>query len=238
MKNIIITGGARGLGFSIAKKCLEEGYRVIAISRKISDEAYELNENKNFIFIAHDFIDSTGAHDLTRSLVEQYGRPWGLINNAALGLDGVLGTFHESDIAKMVQVNVVAPIILTKYVSRAMLLQRSGRIINISSIIASTGFSGLSVYAATKAAMSGFTKSLARELGKANITVNTIAPGYMATDMTSSISDEKLNTIKRRSPLGKLISVEQVADFVVYLLSEKASEITGSTFTLDAGSTA
>ena len=119
-----------------------------------------------------------------------------------------------------------------------MLLNRAGRIINISSIIASTGFSGLSVYAATKAAMNGFTRSLSREVGKVGITVNTVAPGYMQTDMTHALAGDKLATIKRRSPLGVLVKPKEVADAVCYLLDESAASITGTTITIDAGSTA
>lgn len=117
-------------------------------------------------------------------------------------------------------------------------MNRAGRIINISSIIATTGFSGLSVYAATKAALSGFTRSLSREVGKAGITVNTVAPGYMETDMTSALQGDKLESIKRRSPLGHLAKAEDVAHAVTYLLSEKAANVTGTTITVDAGSTA
>lgn len=145
---------------------------------------------------------------------------------------------HETQISELIRVNIEAPIILTKYVSRSMLMKLRGRIINIGSIIGSTGFSGLSVYGATKSAMNGFTKSLARELGKAKITVNTIAPGYMQTAMTEGLQGEKLESIKRRSPLGHLANVEDVAGTVSYLLSADAKNITGTTITVDAGSTA
>ena len=121
---------------------------------------------------------------------------------------------------------------------RPMLINRGGRIINISSIIATTGFSGLAVYAATKAALAGFTRSLSREVGKAGITVNTVAPGYMETDMTSALQGDKLQAIRRRSPLGRLAKAEDVAQAVSYLLSDKAASVTGSTMTVDAGSTA
>jgi 3-oxoacyl-[acyl-carrier protein] reductase len=119
-----------------------------------------------------------------------------------------------------------------------MLLQRRGRIINVSSIIADTGFSGLSVYAASKAALVGLTKSLARELGRAGITVNAVAPGYMETDMTQSLKGERLETIRRRSPLGRLATVSDVSAAVTFLLSDDAASITGITLTVDAGSTA
>ncbi len=145
---------------------------------------------------------------------------------------------HESDIAQSIKVNIEAPILFTKYVSRAMLLNKAGRIINVGSIIGSTGFSGLSVYGATKSALGGFTKSLARELGKVGITVNTLAPGYMETSMTDGLQGDKLEKIKRRSCIGRLASVDDAAAAALYLLSANAAGVTGTTLTVDAGSTA
>jgi 3-oxoacyl-[acyl-carrier protein] reductase len=145
---------------------------------------------------------------------------------------------HDSQIEGLIAVNLTATILITKYAMRSMLLQRTGRIINISSIIATTGFNGLSVYAATKAALNGFTRSLAREVGKAGITVNSVAPGYMQTDMTGDLKGEKLESIKRRSPLGRLASVDDAAAAVLWLLGSDASAVTGTTVTIDAGSTA
>ena len=117
-------------------------------------------------------------------------------------------------------------------------MKQEGRIINIGSIIGSTGFNGLSVYGASKSAIHGFTKSLSRELGKVNITVNTIAPGYMETSMTQGLKEDKLKSIKRRSPLGRLAEVEDISNSVIYLLSDSARSITGTCITIDAGSTA
>ena len=145
---------------------------------------------------------------------------------------------HEKDIDEIIKVNIQAPILLTKYLCRSMLLNQNGRIINISSIIGSTGFNGLSVYGASKSSMSGFTKSLSRELGKAGITVNSLAPGYMETNMTKDLTGSKLASIIRRSPLNKLANVDDVANAALFLLSEEASSITGTTITIDAGSTA
>jgi 3-oxoacyl-[acyl-carrier protein] reductase len=182
--------------------------------------------------------DTARLHEFVRQVTTMHGPIYGLINNAALGYDGVLATMHESQIGEMLRVNVEAPILLAKYCSRSMLLQRKGRIVNVSSIIASTGFSGLSVYGASKSALSGLTRSLSRELGKAGITVNTLAPGYMATEMTVGLQGEKLEAIRRRSPLGRLATVEEAASAVAFLLSADASSITGATLTVDAGSTA
>lgn len=238
-KLIVVTGASKGLGLAIVKALLAEGYRVAAVARSEGELAALAGQHgEDLRFFPYDLAATTGIHALCTDIVKQLGRPYGLINNAALGHDGVLATMHESQIGEMLKVNVEAPILMGKYLSRAMLLNQAGRIINISSIIASTGFSGLSVYGATKAAMSGFTKSLSRELGKARITVNEVAPGYMETGMTSGLAGEKLASIKRRSPLGRLAAVEDVASAVIYLLGPQAGMITGTCITVDAGSTA
>ncbi len=240
MKTIVVTGATRGLGLAIRRQCVLDGYTVVAIGRSLTNALSALiDEHPGKVhFQSYDLFNTEGIHRLATGIVKAYGRPWGLINNAAVGHDGVLATLHERDIAELIKVNIEAPILLAKYLMRPMLLNRGGRIINISSIIATTGFNGLSVYGASKAALAGFTRSLAREVGQANITVNTIAPGYMETDMTSSLQGDKLQSIKRRSPLGYLAKAEDVAYAVSYLLSEKASSVTGSTITVDAGSTA
>ncbi|HIP11820.1 MAG TPA: SDR family oxidoreductase [Arcobacter sp.] len=240
MKLIIVTGASKGLGLAICKKLLKDGYKVAGISRSQTNDFEALqNQNTDTLFsIEYDFSNTQDIQNLVRQITKEHGSIYGLINNAALGHDGVLGTMHESQIRELISVNVEAPILLTKYASRSMLMKLEGRVINIGSIIATTGFNGLSVYGATKASLSGFTRSLARELGKAKITVNTVAPGYMKTAMTEGLEGKKLESIKRRSPLGQLATVEDVAGTVSYLLSEDAKNITGTTITVDAGSTA
>lgn len=240
MKVVVVTGATRGLGLAIARQCIADGYKVVAVGRTMTDQLASLLEQhgEQIAFEPYDFSDTPGIHSLALGIVKRHGRPWGLVNNAAIGTDGVLATLHERDIAELIRVNIEAPVLLTKYLLRSMLLNRGGRIINVSSIIATTGFNGLSVYGATKAALAGFTKSLAREVGKANITVNTLAPGFMETDMTSKLQGDKLESIKRRSPSGHLATIEDAAYAVGYLLSEKASSVTGTTITVDAGTTA
>ena len=144
---------------------------------------------------------------------------------------------HSTEISKILRVNLESAIVLTKYASRSMLINSVGRIVNISSIIAATGFNGLSVYAASKAGIEGFTRSLSRELGRSNITVNCVAPGYMETDMTSGMKGDKIDSIRRRSPLG-LAHVEDIAGAVSYLLSQETERVTGTVITVDGGSTA
>ena len=240
MKLIIVTGASKGLGLAICKRLLKDGYKVVGISRSQTSEFEKLQkENPETLFnLLYDFAHTGDIQNLVRKTTKEHGNIYGLINNAALGHDGVLGTMHESQISELIKVNIESPILLTKYASRSMLMKLQGRVINIGSIIATTGFNGLSVYGATKASLSGFTRSLARELGKAKITVNTVAPGYMKTAMTEGLEGEKLESIKRRSPLGRLATVEDVAGTVAYLLSDDAKNITGTTITVDAGSTA
>ncbi|AGP80961.1 short-chain dehydrogenase/reductase SDR [Alteromonas mediterranea MED64] len=239
-KTVVVTGASRGLGLAICTQLLQENYIVVAISRSLSEDLSRLCEEhkQSIAHIPYDLADLDGIHALCKSITEVHGRPYGLVNNAAAGLDGVLATMHNSEISTLLDINVQAPILLSKYLSRSMMLNRTGRIVNISSIIASTGFNGLSVYAATKAALEGFTRSLSREVGKAGITVNCVAPGYMQTEMTLSLQGERLESVKRRSPLGILASPADAASAVSYLMSERAKSMTGTIITVDAGSTA
>lgn len=242
-KIVIVTGVGRGLGLTIAQELLHANYQVIGVSRTRTDEVNAI-ENENFRFITYDFSQLEGIYDLSNEIKriakdDFGGSVYGLVNNAAIGTDGVLGTMHASDISKILTVNVEAPILLTKYISRQMLVKLiKGRIINVGSIIGSTGYSGLSVYGASKAAMEGFTRSLARELGKRSITVNVIAPGFMETHMTSVLGEDNLDKIRRRSALGAFASTKSVADMVIHLLSPSAGLITGTVITVDGGSTA
>ena len=145
---------------------------------------------------------------------------------------------HNSQIDELVRLNTLSPIVLTKYVVRSMMAEGDGRIVNVASIIGFTGYSGLSVYAATKASMIGFTRSLAREVGRLGINVNAVAPGFIDTDMTDGLADEQRKQVVRRSALRRLADVEDVANAVEYLLSDKARNISGTVLTVDAGATA
>ena len=239
-KIILISGGTRGLGIEITKLLINNNYKVIVTGRTSNEDIENLIKlnQENIFFESFDLKNIEKIKNFISNLSKKYGRSYGLINNAAVGYDGVLATMHESQISELLKINIEAPILLSKYVSRMMLLNNEGRIINISSIIATTGFNGLSVYGATKSALIGFTKSLSRELGRANITVNCISPGYMETEMTTGLNESKLASIKRRSPMKKLVELEDVAHAAIYLLSNEASSVTGITITVDAGSTA
>ena len=169
---------------------------------------------------------------------DEFGAIYGLVNNAGIGTEGLLATMHNTEIEALVRLNVLSPIILTKYIARHMMADGAGRIINMSSIIATTGYNGLSVYGATKAAASGFTRSLAREVGKLGITVNAIAPGFVDTELTQGLSEAQRKRIAGRSALRRLPEVDDVARMVEYLLGDGGRNITGSVLTIDAGNTA
>jgi len=175
---------------------------------------------------------------LVKALRKDVGPIYGLVNNAALGTDGALALMHTSQIEQLVRLNTLSPIVLTKYVVRAMMADGGGRVVNVASIIGFTGYSGLAVYAATKASMLGFTRSLAREVGRVGVNVNAVAPGFVDTEMTQGLGDEQRRQIARRSALRRLPEVDDIAHAVEFLLSDKAKSITGTVLTVDAGSTA
>ncbi len=238
-RTVLVTGVSRGLGLAICDRLMRDGYRVVGIGRQRSDayRALVARYPRQGVFQRADLAEIDDIPSLARDVTHAHGPVWGLVNNAGIGNDGVLATMHQSEIDRVIRVNVLAPIVLTKYISRTMLARREGRIVNVSSIIASTGFSGLSVYAASKAGLEGFTRSLSRELGKRGITVNCVAPGYMETEMTQGLQGEKLEGIRRRAPLG-LPLPEDAAGAVAYLLGEDGGKVTGRIVTVDGGSTA
>ena len=244
MRSVLVTGGSRGLGLAIARRLAGAGYGVIAVARKKSKEltaaiAESAGAGQGALhFLPCDLGDIDAIPDFVRGLRKEFGPLFGLVNNAALGHDGVLATMHNSQIEELVRVNTLSPLVLSKYVVRAMMSEGAGRIVNVASIVGFTGYSGLSAYAATKASMLGFTRSLAREVGRLGITVNAVAPGFLTTEMTHGLAGEQRQQVTRRSALRRLAEVEDVANAVEYLLSDKARNISGTVLTIDAGATA
>jgi 3-oxoacyl-[acyl-carrier protein] reductase len=244
MRNIVVTGGSRGLGLGIARQLAAAGYRVITVARKSNKqlasaiEDAERAELGELHFVAFDLSDIKAIPGLVQHIRKDFGPIYGLINNAAIGTDGVLAIMHNSQIEELVRINTVSPIVLTKYAVRSMLSEGCGRIVNVASIIGFTGYSGLSVYGATKASMIGFTRSLAREVGRHGVNVNAVAPGFIETDLTQGMGAEQRGQVARRSALRRLAEVDDVANAVEFLLGDKAKNITGTVMTVDAGSTA
>jgi 3-oxoacyl-[acyl-carrier protein] reductase len=244
MRNAIVTGGSRGLGLGIARRLCASGFRVIAIARKESDEFQtakrEVDESGSgaLHFVPCDLAQIDGIPELVKKLHAEFGPIYGLVNNAGIGSDGLLALTSTQMIDQVVRLNTISPMVLTKQVVRAMMADGGGRIVNMSSIVASTGYSGLSVYAATKASMVGFTRSLAREVGRMGVTVNAVAPGFVDTEMTQGMTDEQRQRVARRSALNRVVEVEDVANAVEFLLSDRARNITGTVLTVDAGNTA
>jgi len=244
MRNVVVTGGSRGLGLGIVRRLAAEGYRAVAIARQMNDQLAstmqraEQSHPGSLHFMPFDLGDIQHIPDLVKKIHKDFGPIYGLVNNAALGLDGSLAMMHNSKIERLIRVNTLSPIVLTKYVVRHMMADGGGRVVNVASILGFTGYSGLSVYGATKASMIGFTRSLAREVGRLGVNVNAIAPGFLETDMTRGLADERRKEIARRSALRRFPEVEDVADAIEFLLGAKAKNITGTVLTVDAGTTA
>ena len=240
MPNVLVTGASRGIGLAIAKRLSDSGFTVIALARTQGEALTAAIEGSGgaIVFTPFDLTRIDAIPDLVRDLKLAHGPLYGLVNNAGLGSDGLLANTHNSQIEAVIQLNVTAPIVLTKYVVRGMMAGSGGRIINMASIIGSTGYSGLSVYGATKAALIGFTKSLAREVGRVGVTVNAIAPGFIDTEMTAGLGDEGRQRVIGRSALRRLAEVDDVAATVDFLMGEGGRNITGAVLTVDAGNTA
>src|ERR1700759_1748814 len=241
MRNVLVTGGSRGIGLAIAGRLAGAGFNVIAVARRESDElraAVAEAKQGNLHFRACDLSAVDGLPAFVKQMRDEFGPIYGLVNNAGIGTEGLLATMHNSEIEALIRLNVLSPVILTKYIVRHMMADGPGRIVNISSIIASTGYNGLSVYGATKAAATGFTRSLAREVGKLGITVNAIAPGFIDTELTQNLGGEGRQKIAGRSALKRWPDADAVASMVEYLFGEGGRNITGTVLTVDAGNTA
>src|SRR5690242_7290290 len=232
MRNVLVTGGSRGLGLGIVRRLAQSGYRAIAVARKMNDQLASAIEDAerarpgSLAFARCDLADIEKLPELVKTLRKQHGPIYGLVNNAAMSFDGSLALMRNSQIEQLVRVNTLSPILLTKYVVRVMMADGGGRIVNIASIMGFTGYSGLSVYGATKASLIGFTRSLAREVGRMGVNVNSVAPGFVDTEMTQGLEEEQRQQIAWRSALRRLTEIDDVANAVEFLLSCKSKNIT------------
>ena len=244
MRNVIVTGASRGLGLAIAEALAASGYQVLAVARSQTKELQALASaaaqgGRGAVqFHPFDLLETGAMAAFVSRLRQEAGPIYGLVNNAGLGAAGVLAMMRDEQIEALIRLNTLSPIVLTRHVVRSMMSERAGRIVNMSSIVAATGYPSLSVYSATKAALIGFTRSLARELGQLGITVNAVAPGFVDTEMTRELDPGQREQIVRRSALRRLAEPADVAAAVEFLLSERARNITGTTLTVDAGNTA
>ena len=237
---VLITGGSRGLGAGLVGSFLELGDSVATCSREPTDAVREWQADlgERFLYQQADLTDPEARDAFVAAVLDRFGQVDVLVNNAGVARDSVLPLMREEDIDGIIDLNLKATIGVTRLVTRNMLRQRSGRIVNISSVGGLSGYRGLAVYSATKAAMDGLTRSLARELGSRGITVNSVAPGYLQTEMSYGLNDEQLAQVTRRTPAGRLGQVEDVVGAVRFLASPEASFITGQVLVIDGGLTA
>jgi 3-oxoacyl-[acyl-carrier protein] reductase len=236
-----VTGGSKGLGAGVVRSFLESGDRVATCARSSTPEVEAWASDPaladRFFFQPADLANRADTDAFVKAVMERWHGVDILINNAGVARDGVLGLFSDDDIDTVIDLNLKGTIHITRLVSRHMLARHSGRIINISSIIGLSGYRGLSVYGATKAALDGFTRALARELGSRGITVNSIAPGYLRTEMSHGLDEGQLEQIVRRTPAGRLGEAQDVARAVQFLVAPESDYITGHVLVLDGGLT-
>lgn len=238
-KVVIISGGSKGLGQGIVASLLADGECVATFSRNKTPFVTECEEQyrERFAWSAVDASDDAALRTFVNQTVARFDRVDVLINNAAIAVDGVLGMMKESDIHRVVDVNITSMLCLTRACVRVMLAAGGGNIINISSIVGLRGYTGLATYSATKAAAIGVTNSLARELGSRGVRVNCIAPGFLETEMSHGLTDKQRAQIVRRTPLGRLGTTADVLGSVRFLMSSSSAFMTGQTMVIDGGLT-
>lgn len=238
MKWIIVTGDSGGLGGAICKRILENDlYGVIGISRKKNDMVEHLESSfKNYQHINFDLSYPEQIKDLYKKYIKPIGEVYGIVNNSAVAYDDIVTNTDIERLENMYRVNVFSPIILSKYAIRDMILHNiKGSLVHISSVSAHTGYKGLAMYASTKGAIEAFSKNTAREWGLKGIRSNCVAPGFMETKISSSLTDEQREKIYKRTSLKKATDVESVSNIVYFLLSNKSESITGVTINADNG---
>jgi 3-oxoacyl-[acyl-carrier protein] reductase len=238
-RTVVITGGSRGLGAGIVQSFLDSGDRVASCSRSSTDQVkrWESDYPDRFLFVEADIADRDQSKAFIKAVIERFGSIDILVNNAGVARDGILALFSDEDSDAVIDLNLKATIDVSRQVVRNMLAHDGGRIVNISSITGLTGYRGLTVYGATKAAIDGFTRGLAREVGSRKITVNSIASGYLKTEMSHGLDDGQLEQIVRRTPAGRLGEPEDIARAVQFLADERNDWITGQVLVIDGGLT-
>jgi len=238
IQHVIVSGGSRGLGQSLIEVLLDHGYRVSSFSRRGSDFTNSKADDENFFYQPADMTDHVSLKVFVRSAESAFGSPWGLVNCAGVATDGVLAICPVDRVSRTIDINLGGTIELTRLTVRRMLAaDQGGSIVNISSVVGIRGYSGLAVYSATKAGIDGMTRSLARELGPRQIRVNSIAPGYLETEMTHDLDEHRRRQIINRTPLGRLGQPSDCAGTLLYLLSDMSAFVTGQVLVVDGGIT-
>ena len=236
----IVTGAGRGIGRAIALRFASEGARVACVSRSeenATKTADEINDMRRDAAKAYpvDVADHAAVQRIGARILEDFGRSDILVNNAGVTRDALAMRMSLEDWDAVMNTNLRGAFSFTHALVRAMTKQRNGRIINISSVIGLMGNAGQTNYAASKAGLIGFTKSLARELASRNITVNAVAPGFVITDMTAGLSDQIKDTIHSKIPLGRTGTPEEIAAAVAFFASPESAYITGQVLCVDGG---
>jgi len=238
---VIVTGGSRGLGAGIVRSYLDSGDRVATCARSSAPEVETWKSAPDladrFLFQPADLSLASDAESFVKAVVERWGHVDVLINNAGVARDGILGLFSDDDVDTVVDLNLKGTIYMCRLVSRRMLARNNGTIVNISSIVGRSGYRGLAVYSATKAALDGLTRALARELGSRGITVNGIAPGYLRTEMSNGLDEEQLQQLVRRTPAGRLGEPADIALACQFLTDPRNTYLTGQVIVVDGGLT-
>lgn len=238
-KVVVITGGTRGIGFSLAETCLANGYRVALCGRTDSSAQKAVSELSQYSDQVKGYGVDVSSYDEVSEFIAAVMKDFGQIdiavNNAGITKDNLLLRMKPDDFQTVLDTNINSVFNVSKAVLRPMLKQKYGRIINISSVVGCMGNPGQANYAASKAAVMGFTKSLAKEVGSKGITVNVVAPGFIETDMIDALPNEYLDNIIDQIPLKRLGHVEDVSHLVLFLASDHASYITGQVIQVDGG---
>jgi len=236
-KIILITGANRGIGHNILKKIATCGYTVIGTSRSKAgaDMISDAIKDHNGKGVVMDVTNQDSINTSINKIKEDYGVIYGLVNNAGITNDNLLMRMSDEQWNSVIETNLTSLYRVTKSVVKDMMKARTGRIVNIGSIVGLMGNAGQSNYSATKSGLLGFTKSLARELSSRNINVNAVSPGFIDTDMTKALSDDQIESLTKNIPLGRIASPDEVSSVVAFLLSNDSSYITGENINVNGG---
>jgi 3-oxoacyl-[acyl-carrier protein] reductase len=237
-KNIFITGGSRGIGAGIVKKCAEAGARVaFTYSSQEAQAQSVLNSlsGSGHMTLKMNVTVKEEVDAVSAKVIEAFGDVHGVVNNAGITKDQLLLRMKDEDFDAVLKANLYGSFYVSKAFAKNLLKTRNASVVNISSVIGSAGNAGQTNYAASKAGLEGFTRSLALELASRNIRINAVAPGYIKSDMTESMSSDQLKYFSEKIPLGRAGSAREVADVVAFLLSDASSYITGQTLHVNGG---